>query len=117
MPYVDGFIAAVPTEKKDEYITHAKISAMVFKDYGALKVVETWGDDIPDGEVTSFPMSVKCKADETVVLSWVIWPSKDVRDVAWQKTMEDPRMQEDQNPMPFDGERLIYGGFNIILEE
>ncbi|MCG7965233.1 MAG: DUF1428 domain-containing protein [Candidatus Thiodiazotropha taylori] len=117
MPYVDGFIAAVPTEKKDEYIAHAKISAMVFKDYGALKVVETWGDDIPDGEITSFPMSVKCKADETVVFSWVIWPSKNVRDEAWQKTMEDPRMQEDQNPMPFDGKRLIYGGFNIILEE
>ena len=117
MSYVDGFIAAVPTDKKDEYIAHAKIAANVFKEYGALKVVEAWGDDIPEGELTSFPMSVKSEANETVVLSWVIWPSKEIRDTAWQKTMEDPRMQEDQNPMPFDGSRLIYGGFNIILEE
>lgn len=117
MSYVDAFVAAVPTDKKDEYIVHAKIAAIVFKDYGALKVVETWGDDVPDGELTSFPMSVKSKPDETVVFSWVIWPSKKVREDAWQKAMEDPRMQEDQNPMPFDGSRLIYGGFNILFEE
>ena len=117
MSYVDGFIAAVPTNKKDEYIAHAKIAALVFKEYGALKVVETWGDDVPDGELTSFPMSVQKEANETVVFSWVIWPSKEIRDSAWQKTMEDPRMHEDQNPMPFDGKRLIYGGFKIILEE
>ncbi|NNE37563.1 MAG: DUF1428 domain-containing protein [Gammaproteobacteria bacterium] len=117
MSYVDGFIAAVPTNKKDEYISHAKVAADVFKGYGALKIVETWGDDVPDGELTSFPMSVKKEENETVVFSWVIWPSKEIRDIAWQKTMEDPRMQEDQNPMPFDGKRLIYGGFNIILDE
>ncbi|MEW8507459.1 MAG: DUF1428 domain-containing protein [Candidatus Thiodiazotropha sp.] len=117
MSYVDGFIAAVPTNRKDEYIAHAKITANVFKEYGALKVVEAWGDDVPDGELTSFPMSVKQEANETVVFSWVIWPSKVIRDIAWQKIMEDPRMQEDKNPMPFDGKRLIYGGFNIILEE
>jgi uncharacterized protein YbaA (DUF1428 family) len=117
MSYVDGFIAAVPSDKKEEYLAHAKISATVFKEYGALKLVETWGDDVPEGETTSFPMSVKCKENETVVFSWVIWPSKEIRDIAWQKTMEDPRMQEDQNPMPFDGKRLIYGGFNVILEE
>ena len=117
MSYVDGFIAAVPTENKDAYIEHAKVAATVFKEYGALKVVETWGDDIPDGELTSFPLAVKCQADETIVFSWIIWPSKQLRDNGWQSIMEDPRMQPDQNPMPFDGKRLIYGGFNVILDE
>ena len=117
MSYVDGFVAAVPNDKKDEYIAHAKIAAIVFKEYGAIKVVEAWGDDVPDGEVTSFPMSVKKEDNETVVFSWVIWPSKEVRDAAWEATMKDPRMQEDQNPMPFDGQRLIYGGFEMILDE
>ena len=117
MSYVDGFVAAVPSVNKDKYIEHAKISAIVFKEHGALKIVETWGDDVPEGETTSFPMAVKCEKDETVVFSWVIWPSKETRDAGWQAIMEDPRMHPDQNPMPFDGKRLIYGGFNIILDE
>ncbi len=115
MSYIDGFVAAVPTANKEQYIEHARVSAQVFKDYGALKIVENWGDDIPDGEVTSFPMAVKCKEDETIVLSWVVWPSKEIRDSGWAKVMEDPRMHPDQNPMPFDGKRLIYGGFENIL--
>ncbi|MCD8521981.1 MAG: DUF1428 domain-containing protein [Saccharospirillaceae bacterium] len=115
MSYIDGFVAAVPTANKELYIEHARVSAQVFKDYGALKIVENWGDDIPDGEVTSFPMAVKCKEDETIVLSWVVWPSKEIRDSGWAKVMEDPRMHPDQNPMPFDGKRLIYGGFENIL--
>ncbi|WP_396587446.1 DUF1428 domain-containing protein [Bermanella sp. R86510] len=117
MTYVDGFVAAVPTDNKEKYLKHAKEAAVVFKDYGALTVVETWGDDVPDGEVTSFPMAVKCGPDETVVFSWITWPSKQVRDEGMQKVMEDPRLQPDQNPMPFDGKRLIYGGFEMILEE
>ena len=117
MSYVDGFVAAVPTTNKDKYIEHAKISAIVFKEHGALKIVETWGDDIPEGEITSFPMAVKSERNESVVFSWVIWPSKEIRDVGWQAVMEDPRMHPDQNPMPFDGKRLIYGGFNVILDE
>lgn len=117
MSYVDSFVAAVPTENKEKYIEHAKISANIFREHGALRVVETWGDDLPDGELTSFPMAVKCTESETVVLSWVIWPSKDVRNAGWQAVMEDPRMYPDQNPMPFDGKRLIYGGFNTILDE
>ena len=79
-------------------------------------MVECWGDDVPDGEVTSFPMAVKKKDEETVVFSWVEWPSKAARDAGMQKVMEDPRMQPDQNPMPMDGKRLIYGGFDMIME-
>ncbi|TYK64834.1 DUF1428 domain-containing protein [Colwellia echini] len=117
MSYVDGFIAAVPTVNREKYIEHAKISALVFKDHGALSIVETWQDDVPEGEVTSFTLAVKKEADESVVFSWVTWPSKEVRNTAWQAIMEDPRMHPDNNPMPFDGKRLIYGGFDTILNE
>ena len=117
MSYVDGFIAAVPSTNKDKYIEHAKIAAIVFKEHGALKIVETWGDDVPEGELTSFPIAVKREKGETVVFSWVIWPSREIRDAAWQAIMQDPRMHPDKNPMPFDGKRLIYGGFKTILDE
>ncbi|MBU2893704.1 DUF1428 domain-containing protein [Colwellia sp. D2M02] len=117
MSYIDGFIAAVPTINKDKYIEHAKLSAVVFKEHGALKIMETWGDDVPDGELTSFPLAVQKKDDETVVFSWVTWPSKEARNVGWQAIMEDPRMHPDNNPMPFDGKRLIYGGFETLISE
>jgi uncharacterized protein YbaA (DUF1428 family) len=116
MSYIDGFAAAVPTANREKYRKHAEEAAKVFKEYGALKVVECWGDDIPDGQVTSFPMAVKRQDDETVVLSWVLWPSKEARKAAWEKIMSDPRMQPDRNQMPFDGKRLIYGGFELLLE-
>ncbi|EPC03983.1 RNA signal recognition particle 4.5S RNA [Litchfieldella anticariensis FP35 = DSM 16096] len=117
MTYVDGFVAAVPTANREKYIKHASDAVAVFKEYGALKVVECWGDDVPEGEVTSFPMAVKRQPDEAVVFGWIIWPSREVRDQAMAKAMEDPRMQPDVNPMPFDGKRLIYGGFDVILDE
>jgi len=117
MSYVDGFVAAVPNENKSQYVDHAKVMAAVFKQHGALKVVDTWGDDVPDGEVTSFPMAVQKKENETVVFSWIIWPSKAVRDAGWQAAMDDPKMHPDNNPMPFDGKRLIYGGFTVVSEE
>lgn len=116
MNYVDGFVAAVPTKNKEPYLKHANAAAAIFREHGALGVVECWGDDVPDGDLTSFPMAVKCAADETVVFSWVTWPSKEVRDAGWQKVMEDERMTDENNPMPFDGKRLIYGGFQMILE-
>jgi uncharacterized protein YbaA (DUF1428 family) len=93
----------------------AEQAAAVFKEYGALKVVECWGDDVPEGKITSFPMAVKKQEDETVVFSWIIWPSRAVRDEGSKKVMADPRMQPG-NTMPFDGKRLIYGGFEMILE-
>lgn len=116
MNYIDGFVAAVPTINRDAYREHAAAAAQVFKEHGALKVVECWGDDVPDGKVTSFPMAVQRKADETVVFSWIVWPSKSVRDAGMAKVMADPRLQPDVNPMPFDGKRLIYGGFEVLVE-
>ena len=117
MSYVDGFIAAVPNENKEIYIDHAKKFALIIKEHGALKIVETWQDDVPEGELTSFPMAVKKEEDESVVFSWVFWPSKQARDDGWKLIMEDPRLKPEENPMPFDGKRLIYGGFDVILEE
>ncbi|MEZ5935381.1 MAG: DUF1428 domain-containing protein [Alphaproteobacteria bacterium] len=116
MSYVDGFVAAVPSANREKFRTHAEEAAAVFKEHGAMKIVECWGDDVADGEVTSFPMAVKKKEDETVVFSWILWPSKDVREKAWKAIMEDPRMQPDRNPMPFDGKRMIYGGFEPIVD-
>ena len=116
MTYVDGFVAAVPTANREAYRAHAEAAAKVFKEYGALKVVECWGDDVPDGEVTSFPMAVKKQDDETVCFSWIVWPSKAVHDEAMPKVMADERFAPGNNPMPFDGKRLIYGSFEMILE-
>lgn len=116
MSYIDGFVAAVPTANKEVYRKHAADAGKVFKEYGALSFVECWGDDVPDGKVTSFPMAVKCKDDETVVFSWITWPSRAARDKGMNKVMEDPRLQPDVNPMPFDGQRLIFGGFEPIVE-
>ena len=116
MSYIDGFVAAVPSANRDSFKEHAEKAAVVFKEYGALKVVECWGDDVPDGKVTSFPMAVQKKDDETVVFSWIVWPSRETRDAGMKKMMEDPRMQPDSNPMPFDGKRLIYGGFNVLVD-
>ena len=117
MSYVDGFVLAVPTDKKEAYIKHASEAADVFKEYGVISLVECWGDDVPDGELTSFPMAVKCEPNETVCFSWVTWPSKKVRDENMDKIMEDPRMHPDNNPMPFDGKRMIFGGFEVILDK
>ena len=116
MSYVDCFVAAVPSKNKDKYIEHATKAAELFKEFGALKIVENWGDDIPEGETTSLPLAVKAEEGETVVFSWITWPSKEVRDSAWGSIMEDERMSDENNPMPFDGKRLIYGGFDTILE-
>jgi len=114
MSYVDGFVAAVPTANRDKFVQHAKAMAAVFKECGALQVVDCWGDDVPEGKVTSFPMAVQRKADETVIISWIMWPSKSVRDEGWKKVMADPRLSPEKNEMPFDGKRLIYGGFQMV---
>ncbi len=116
MHYVDGFVAAVPTEKRAEYLAYATQFAALFKKHGALKVVETWGDDVPEGKLTSFTMAVKREDSESIVFSWITWPSKEVRDSAWKALMEDPAMKPGATPMPFDGKRMIFGGFQMILE-
>jgi uncharacterized protein YbaA (DUF1428 family) len=115
MSYIDGFVAAVPTANREAFRKHAEIAATVLKEHGAIRCVECWGDDVPDGKVTSFPMAVQRKPDETVVFSWIEWPSKEAREAGMAKLMEDPRMKQDTNPMPFDGRRVIFGGFVPIV--
>ncbi len=117
MDYIDGFVVAVPNKNKAAFIKHAKDAAEVIKEHGALRVIECWGDDVPDGEQTSFPMAVKCNDDETVVFSWIVWPSKEVRNSGMAKAMSDPRMDMEANPMPYDGMRMIFGGFQIVVDE
>lgn len=116
MTYVDGFLAAVPTVNKDAYRKYAEEAAIVLKEHGALSIVECWGDDVPEGKVTSLHAAVLRKEDETVVFSWITWPDRATRDAGMQKVFADPRTQQDVNPMPFDGSRLIYGGFEMIVE-
>lgn len=117
MTYVDAMVAAVPTANRESYRAHAEHAAGIFKEHGALSVVECWGDDVPDGKVTSLPMSVKKREDETVVVSWILWPSREVRNASMPKVMEDPRMQAAPiSPLPFDGTRMIFGGFDVIFE-
>lgn len=116
MTYVDGFVAAVPTAMKAAYIKHAELAAGAFKDNGALSIVETWGDDVPKGEITDFYRAVQAKEDESIIFSWVTWPDKAARDAGWEKVMTDPRMSPEENPFPLDGKRLIYGSFETILE-
>jgi uncharacterized protein YbaA (DUF1428 family) len=114
MSYIDGFVIPVPADKKEAYREMAAKVAPVFKRHGAVRTVECWGNDLPDGKVTDFRGAVKAEPGETVVFSWVVWPSKEVRDAASTKIMEDPAMRAFD--MPFDGKRLIHGGFEILLD-
>src|SRR6478735_4230222 len=110
MTYIDGFVIPVPAGDKEAYRALATKAAPVFKEYGATRVVECWGDDVPAGKQTDFMRAVEAKDDEVVVFSWIEWPSKAVRDEANPKIMADPRMQPD-GEMPFDTKRMIFGGF------
>lgn len=114
MTYVDNFVLAVPTDGRDAYLRHARKAASLFHDHGALRVVETWGDDVPEGKLTDFQRAVALAPGETVVVGWIEWPDKAARDAAWPKIMADPRMGDD--PMPFDGKRMIHGGFETLLD-
>ncbi|AKC85656.1 DUF1428 domain-containing protein [Pseudoxanthomonas suwonensis] len=116
MSYVDGFVLAVPTANKEKFIAHARDFDPVFLEYGATRVLECWGDDVPHGQVTDFYRSVQATEDETVVFSWVEWPDKATRDAGMKKMMDDPRMDPSANPMPFDGKRMIFGGFSPVFE-
>jgi uncharacterized protein YbaA (DUF1428 family) len=112
--YIDGFIIPVRKDNKDAYLKMAQMAAEVWKDHGAIDIIECWGDDVPDGKLTSFPMAVKLEPDEVVVFSWVTWPSKEARDAGNEKVMADPRMNPENMEMQFDGKRLIYGGFTLL---
>src|SRR5687767_15045810 len=115
--YADAYVVAVPRRSKDVYRAIAAKTAAIFKENGATRVVEAWGDDVPDGKVTDFKGAVKAKEGENVVFSFVEWPDKATRDAAWPKIMKDERMQPDRNKMPFDGKRMFWGGFKPILDE
>ena len=114
MSYVSGFLTPVPVANKAAYIAAAKAGWEMFKRYGALSMTECWGDDVPDGKVTDYKGAVQAKPDETIVYSWIEWPSRKARDEGWDKAMKDPRMQG--MTMPFDGKRVIYGGFAPLLD-
>jgi uncharacterized protein YbaA (DUF1428 family) len=116
MGYADGFVVPVPEGNKEAYRAMAAKAAPIFQEYGAVRVVEGWGDDVPDGTVTDFRRAVKAEPGETVVYSFVEWPSKAARDQGWAKIMTDERMQPDHDNMPFDGKRMFWGGFAPILD-
>lgn len=115
MSYIDGFVLAVPTENKDKYAQQVHDMWPHFKSLGATRIVECWGDDVPEGEVTSMLTAVQCKPDETVMFSWIEWPSKEVRDIANEKMMTEGMPGMDETDMPFDGKRMILGGFTPLV--
>ena len=117
MTYVDGFVAAVPAANKEAYTRHATEAVRLFKEFGATRLVEGWGDDVPDGKVTDFKGAVKAQGDEVVVFGFMEYPSRKVRNAANEKMRSDPRMQNMGASMPFDGARLIYGGFTPIVDK
>jgi uncharacterized protein YbaA (DUF1428 family) len=116
MGYADGFVVPVPAGNKEAYRAMAAKASAVFQEHGAVRVVEAWGDDVPDGKVTDFKRAVKAEEGENVVFSWIEWPSKAARDEGWAKVMADERMKPDHDNMPFDGKRMFWGGFSPILD-
>lgn len=120
MAYIDGFVIAIPTENKDKFVTHATLGDSTFIDHGATRVLECWQDDVPKGKVTDFFGAVDAKDDESVAFSWIEWPDKETRDRMYGQMDElsktDDRFSAEKNPMPFDGQRMIYGGFIPIVE-
>lgn len=113
--YINGFIAPVPLENKDAYRKMTEGHAAIFREYGALRLVEAWGDDIPEGKLTDFRRAVEAQSNETVVFAFIEWPSKEVNDKAWEKIMKDERMQP-SGDAPFDGKRMFWGGFDVIVD-
>lgn len=116
MSYVDGFVIPVPAGKKQAYRDLAARAAPIFLEHGATRVVECWGDDVPDGKVTDFKGAVKAEEGEVVVFSWIVWPSKEAREAGNRKVMADPRMKMEGEETPFDAKRMIFGGFEVLLD-
>tara|TARA_R100001015_G_C4624100_1_gene182135 strand:- start:1467 stop:1820 length:354 start_codon:yes stop_codon:yes gene_type:complete len=116
LPHIAAFIAPVPTDKKDDYLAIARQLGPLFRKYGALRYVECWGTDVPDGKLTSFPMAVKKEDDETVVLSWIEWPDKATADAGWENMQQDEAMMDLMQQAPLDGKRMIFAGFDLALD-
>ncbi|WP_213979115.1 DUF1428 domain-containing protein [Sphingomonas sp. dw_22] len=117
MSYVDGFVVPVPEGNREKYREMALHAAAVFQEYGATRVVEAWGSDLPHGETTDFYKAAKAEKGENIVFSWITWPSKEARDAGWEKVMADERMKPDFENMPFDGKRMFWGGFEPIVDQ
>ena len=117
MTYFEGFLAAVPEANKDAYRKHAADAAPIFQEFGVKRHVEAWDSDVPEGKVTDFRKAVEAKDDEKVVFAWFEYPDRAARDAANEKMMSDPRMKSMGESMPFDGKRMIFGGFDAIVEE
>lgn len=119
MSYIDGFVIAVPTANRQKFIDHADEMDRIFIDMGASRILECWGDDVPDGKQTDFRRAVQATDEETVCFSWVEWPDKATRDAAFSKMEDmmktDDRFDPEKNPMPFDGKRMIFGGFSPVV--
>jgi uncharacterized protein YbaA (DUF1428 family) len=116
MAYVDGFVMVVPKDRMEDYEALARLGAEIWMEHGAIGYVEAKADDVPYGERTSFPRAVQATEDETVVFAWILYPSREVRDAVNAKVMADERMPKDMAAMPFDGQRMIYGGFETIVQ-
>ena len=119
MPYIDGFVIPVPTADRQKFIDHALKADSVFMEEGATRILECWGDDVPDGTLTDFRRAVQAKEDETVCFAWIEWPDRATRDKGMARVSErfrtDPRIGPEGNPIPFDGKRMIFGGFSSVV--
>ncbi len=115
MSYVDGFVLAVPKARLDDYKALATLTSKIWMDHGALSYVECVGEDVPYGKLTSFPRAVQATDDEVVIFAWATYPSRAVRDAVMKKVMADPRLDPGMD-MPFDGKRMIFGGFEAFIE-
>ena len=118
MSYIDGFVIAVPTANKEKFIEHAEKADNLFKELGARRILECWGNDVPDGKLTDFRKAVQAKEDETVVFSWITYKNKAHRDKVNAKVMKDPRLAKMMEPgaMPFNVKRMAYGGFKTVVD-
>jgi uncharacterized protein YbaA (DUF1428 family) len=117
MSYIEGFVLAVPEGNREAYLKHAASAAPIFRDLGVRRHIETWDSDVAEGKVTDFRKAVEARPDEKVVFAWFEYPDRATRDSANQKMMADPRMEAMGRDMPFDGKRMIMGGFDAIVEE
>lgn len=120
MSFIDGFVIAVPTANKQKFLDHANMADNIFIELGAIRVIECWGEDVPDGKLTDFRKAVQATEQESVVFSWIEWPDRATRDAAMARMEDlmktDDRMNPEKNPMPFDGKRMIYGGFSPVVD-
>ena len=119
MTYIDGFVIAVPTANREAFIEHARKFDTMIVEAGAIRVVESWGDSVPEGKVTDFRRAVQATEDETVAFSWVEWPDKETRDrvhAEMERKMKSGEIDSGMTDMPFDGKRMIFGGFSTVVD-